>query len=169
MEKISRRDAASSGQITYFTGEPCKHGHVAYRYTKNGACSECVKGANFQPHDPNAAARREARGQMVQVKIRAFAEDREGVASGAYALALMRWPVLLQSDVDPKLLPTHREPSGTALYAFLCHEEDIGALRSIGAEFLRQHQSDVAVRRAQLLGQVLQAADVDTSPPMSFK
>jgi hypothetical protein len=26
----------------YFTGRPCVRGHTALRYTKTGACSECV-------------------------------------------------------------------------------------------------------------------------------
>ena len=38
----SRAEAKATGAKHYFTGEPCKHGHVAPRKTK-GACIECVK------------------------------------------------------------------------------------------------------------------------------
>ena len=38
----TRKEAQASGEKYYFTGEPCKHGHIAPRKTK-GACIECLK------------------------------------------------------------------------------------------------------------------------------
>ena len=38
----TRKEAQDSGAKYYFTGEPCKHGHVAPRKTK-GSCVECLK------------------------------------------------------------------------------------------------------------------------------
>ncbi len=38
----SRAEAKAKGAKHYFTGEPCKHGHVAPRKTK-GACTECLR------------------------------------------------------------------------------------------------------------------------------
>ena len=38
----SRAEAKATGAKYYFTGEPCKHGHIAPRKTK-GACVECLK------------------------------------------------------------------------------------------------------------------------------
>jgi hypothetical protein len=38
----TRQEAKATGAKYYFTGEPCKHGHVAPRKTK-GACVECIK------------------------------------------------------------------------------------------------------------------------------
>jgi hypothetical protein len=38
----TRSEAKASGSKFYFTGEPCKHGHVALRKTR-GACVECLK------------------------------------------------------------------------------------------------------------------------------
>jgi len=38
----TRAEAQASGAKYYFTGEPCKHGHIAPRKTK-GACVECLK------------------------------------------------------------------------------------------------------------------------------
>jgi hypothetical protein len=38
----SRAEAKATGAKYYFTGEPCKYGHVAPRKTK-GACIECLK------------------------------------------------------------------------------------------------------------------------------
>ena len=38
----TRKEAQAIGAKYYFTGEPCKHGHIALRKTK-GACIECLK------------------------------------------------------------------------------------------------------------------------------
>ena len=38
----TREEAKKTGSKYYFTGQPCKHGHVAPRKTK-GACIECLK------------------------------------------------------------------------------------------------------------------------------
>ena len=38
----SRAEAKAIGAKYYFTGEPCKHGHIALRKTK-GSCTECLK------------------------------------------------------------------------------------------------------------------------------
>lgn len=39
---ISRSDAKAKGLARYFTGKPCKHGHVAFRRTINGVCCVCL-------------------------------------------------------------------------------------------------------------------------------
>jgi 5-methylcytosine-specific restriction endonuclease McrA len=38
----TRKEAKEQGAKYYYTGEPCKHGHVALRKTK-GSCVECLK------------------------------------------------------------------------------------------------------------------------------
>jgi 5-methylcytosine-specific restriction endonuclease McrA len=38
----TRAEAKETGSKYYFTGQPCKHGHIAARKTK-GACLECLK------------------------------------------------------------------------------------------------------------------------------
>jgi 5-methylcytosine-specific restriction endonuclease McrA len=38
----TRKQAKITGAKYYFTGEPCKHGHIALRKTK-GTCTECLK------------------------------------------------------------------------------------------------------------------------------
>ena len=36
-----RKEARRDGDKWYFTGNPCKHGHLSKRYVKNGACQQC--------------------------------------------------------------------------------------------------------------------------------
>jgi hypothetical protein len=43
---ITQAQAKAEGLKFYFTGKPCKHGHVAKRYTSGGACEPCVVAAH---------------------------------------------------------------------------------------------------------------------------
>jgi hypothetical protein len=45
MQARTRAQAIALGQITYFTGKPCRRGHVADRYTMAGNCRECAREA----------------------------------------------------------------------------------------------------------------------------
>ncbi len=38
---ISQKDAKAQGLKRYFTGKPCKRGHVAERWVSSGECTEC--------------------------------------------------------------------------------------------------------------------------------
>ena len=42
MDVITRKEASSLNLPYYFTGKPCKRGHVAKRVCPYGACVECV-------------------------------------------------------------------------------------------------------------------------------
>jgi hypothetical protein len=43
MTYISKKEAAAKGETLFFTGRPCKRGHVAKRYVTGGQCLECEK------------------------------------------------------------------------------------------------------------------------------
>ena len=46
MEIISRKEAIEKGLKMYFTGKPCKYGHVTERRASTGVCLECEKEYN---------------------------------------------------------------------------------------------------------------------------
>jgi len=48
---ISRADAALRHAAHYFTGKPCRRGHVALRYVSTGNCAECAKAATKAYND----------------------------------------------------------------------------------------------------------------------
>jgi hypothetical protein len=54
MQIISRADAKAQGRRHYFTGKPCKHGHVAERFVSCHACTTCheVSRAAFNARNP---------------------------------------------------------------------------------------------------------------------
>lgn len=41
MKIISREQAQAAGLVRYYTGKPCKHGHISERHTVNSTCCEC--------------------------------------------------------------------------------------------------------------------------------
>lgn len=43
MRRNEHYDAKLKGEKFYFTGKPCKHGHVAHRFTSSKVCTECHK------------------------------------------------------------------------------------------------------------------------------
>jgi len=223
MEIITRKDAKAAGLNRYYTGLPCKNGHVDYRYTASGACKSCVgesngrfalTGVETEPEvvaakmalDAAQAAyneavrvaserrqqqlaadeaardqarkdsrqqrevdasqsreRAEAKGQLVQVRVRLYEEDRGHVAVAAWAMAAMRAPSLTMGDIDPQLIPRDKT-AGTALFAFNCYAADVEAVQQLSADSIRARGIDAAARRAQVLGQTLLAANADTAP-----
>lgn len=53
MEIVTRDEALARGLKRYFTGKPCKHGHVAERHSADGACYECrgkINAASYRRH-----------------------------------------------------------------------------------------------------------------------
>lgn len=160
MEVVTRSEALQKGAKIYFTGQPCRNGHVNYRYVKNGACSECVKANNLRPVDPSDGARREAAAQLVQVKLRLFQADVEVMKAAALAFAVMRFPVLQMGDVYPGVLPTKAD-GGTALYRFNCHVDDVAALRDMAGGMLGAGSVDGQAARRAIFGKL---ADVQVAP-----
>jgi len=56
----SRKEAIRLGVKHYFTGKPCKHGHLVKRYTSNGRCMICQCDAvkkNYRKDPSKAIAR----------------------------------------------------------------------------------------------------------------
>jgi hypothetical protein len=44
---LSHEEAMALGLKRYFTGQPCKRGHIAERYVRSGICSKCAR-ENFR-------------------------------------------------------------------------------------------------------------------------
>jgi len=57
-----RAIAIEEGRSRYFTGRPCKHGHVVERLTSSGSCIECVLILQREKRlrDPEAAKNKDA-------------------------------------------------------------------------------------------------------------
>ena len=105
MELISRKDAAETFKHLYFTGEPCKHGHIAPRYTHTCVCSTC--------HKEKALKARVATniGFMgyVPFKVPAHRDDHKALRDYAVMLAAARGvklPDEVARDQAMRMMPT---------------------------------------------------------------
>lgn len=58
---VKRKYAIEQGLTHYFTGNPCKYGHVDLRYAKSNACKRCVldKSINDRKKDPERHSKRD--------------------------------------------------------------------------------------------------------------
>jgi 5-methylcytosine-specific restriction endonuclease McrA len=72
---ITRAEAKARGLKRWYSGEPCKHGHVAERSTSTGVCIECRLGYVKAWREVNPEAKR-ARGKVWRAanpdKVRAY-------------------------------------------------------------------------------------------------
>jgi len=80
----TREEAKKIGSKYYFTGQPCKHGHIAARKTK-GACIECLKVEWTKGNETRAEYFREynKREDVKDRKNEWYQENRETVINNA--------------------------------------------------------------------------------------
>jgi 5-methylcytosine-specific restriction endonuclease McrA len=85
----TRAEAKATGSKYYFTGEPCKHGHIALRKTK-GACVECLKVEWEQGNTTRAEYFRQYNKSDagLEAKQAYYARNREAVIARAQARPL---------------------------------------------------------------------------------
>ncbi|MGB0141473.1 MAG: hypothetical protein ACPF8W_00210 [Luminiphilus sp.] len=69
MEVITRKEAMARGLTRYFTGKPCKHGHVSERRTICGGCTVCAVAKQRKYYDKHR--------DMILQKARASGYNRE--------------------------------------------------------------------------------------------
>ena len=185
MQVKTRKQAMADGENKYFTGQPCKNGHMSFRYVQSGSCYDCINGDKISQDSPTVIAREKrlsevaatlkakqiAKDNLALIRVRAFHGQREQIAAAAYAMAAMRYPSLTLDDIDPKLAPTDKHENGGAMHAFYCHDDDIAMLRSIAASLFNANKQPLQVDSlAQAQRNVNEAGGfIDTTPPMSFK
>jgi hypothetical protein len=157
MEIINRAEAKRRDLNRYYTGEPCKNGHIAYRYTQSGTCFACIRAAGSATYDADRPVRNEALSQLVQAKFRLFRDDVELFTSAAYAFAVMRFPVLRKVDVYPGLLPLDNDPH-QGLYKCNCHSDDLLALRTMADDLIKTRAVDGEVERSRVHGAAAKVA-----------
>ncbi len=85
MIRVTRKQAIAAGEKYYFTGEPCKRGHVDPRLVSNNACRSCTRllAAAWVAKNPEKVKAKERRyrlanQQAVTNKIRERSWKRQG-------------------------------------------------------------------------------------------
>lgn len=114
MQIGTRQEAIAAHRNKYFTGEPCKSGHVAERYTQSGTCEMCIRASSPYPtQSPESAAHRlQAQEQRAQIaRMRADqSQERIAIAKRKLELAERRLtlrPKPKRSDLVPLFVVLH--------------------------------------------------------------
>lgn len=164
---MDRKTALALGEIKYFTGAPCRNGHIAPRYTQSGTCAECIRPSKKPHHiteDMNAEKverrrryeqRHAALLHFVEVKIRAFPQDWPLIFDTAAALAMQRSPALIAEDLRISGKYMSAPAAGTHLYHLRMHPDDIETVRAVANICLNQRSARGAEVREAVLARVL--------------
>lgn len=136
-----RQIAANNGAKKYFTGEICRNGHVAERYTLSGACVECLKESQAKINTAYSAARAGARTpesdrfvrEVVSLRQRVPLAMLESVQAILRTLLAVRFPTI-EAEGKVKLVQEGRPSKiagGTGMVGFWVHRDDIPAAEQI--------------------------------------
>lgn len=155
MQITTRKEAIQQRVTRYYTGEPCANGHVAYRYTKNGGCSDCIN-PKFEPVD--RPQREESKRHVKSLKV-ARKLSRHGFylhienLEPFIALALL-YSQARDSAIERRDLIANRAwvsgPDGTQLRQFWIFPEDVPALRAAERDWKQAVLDSEALTRAGL-------------------
>ena len=96
METITRKDALERGLKRYFTGEPCKHGHVCERFCSVCCCVECLNENSKKYIKKNRGKKREYHRKYRKENLekekernRKWKEEKKSKASADEAIAMI--------------------------------------------------------------------------------
>lgn len=133
MQIVTRQEAIAGRLSRYYTGKPCKNGHISERYTRISACIGCMR-PSFDAVD--IQARRDTRerlsavlASMMKIHIRLHPDDVSLFEANALAAAMVRNP-----DIQLKHVLTRgkAKPWGSGMFrhTFMCFVDDEANLRA---------------------------------------
>ncbi len=145
--QISLRDARKQGLIRYFTGTPCRLGHVCERLTSNRTCIECAK-SRCRLYELNNTHKRREYWRRFRIEHPTWARDRTRKwckQNPEKARAAWRRKYRKQRLMAPEKL---RE-RGRRQYALIPKERMRAAARRKRAQNPDAYRSSVRNRRAR--------------------
>lgn len=91
MEIISRKEAKERGLKKYYTGKPCKYGHIAERWTGNKVCTECRHTSPaYEKSGPRKKVKRKYEAsEKGKARRKAYREEYKNTE--AYKLSKAKW------------------------------------------------------------------------------
>jgi len=170
MEIIDRQTAVAQNLTKYYTGVPCKHGHLSERYTKAASCCACVAASNGRIHEQvetNTSARTTALSEL-----RIFWQLIDHADVKAFYEMLQAEFVLAYPELKPEDLPrpSPRKP-GEPFYRVMAPAASVTGLKAYGdmlwAETRKvQRQAAQAETTKRLAAQIAAAneGDEDSGP-----
>lgn len=183
---MSRKEAAEAGKGKYFTGKPCKNGHVSYRYTQSGTCVDCVaisakanrvhidgsldefqkqreerKAQMLAPTLAARNARTEALHSLIEIRIAIHPQNVHTLFEIAIGLCLAAYPILDRMDVLPATQPIR----GTPLYKVRVPLDMAQTMRDVANEFWKRNNLDVEAERLRIQAAIERQADDESEQP----
>jgi hypothetical protein len=166
MEIISRTEAITRGLRKYFTGDPCRNGHLAQRYTQSSTCEDCLKATKgtiidgaerikllqdkltlerdkfefrrqIHKERGTAADHREIIGRMIKTKIRARAADMDFIYDAALAFANLRSKLINRRDVVLAYAPKN------SMWGLRCFPADLDAIQEFSNSIWQERGGDL--------------------------
>lgn len=149
MQIITRQEAIRKRLSKYFTGKPCKSGHIAERYLINSACEDCVhpKVGNHEvlARKSERETRAAAKSRMVRSKFRINDCDLEAFQLMILALCMMREPTIRTQDISSKWTPLVMSAT-KRIYAFMIFPQDEAQLREHEVHLEKLHDAPSNLR-----------------------
>jgi hypothetical protein len=155
MVKLSRAEAKRQGLRYYDTGRPCRRGHMAWRYTSSGGCSDCIA---EDTRGGGVIERRKSShtGALIGVTFRLYDYDWPLVRDTAAELARSVYP----DTVIGKPVAPHSPAAGTSIYTVRVPAEYEQLIADTARALWNSHRIDVQARRAEILRSVVAMAEV---------
>ena len=128
MNILTRQDAIKARQTTYYTGVPCKNGHLAKRYTRTSVCAECLHPVFKSTDSENRKSLRISRSKLITKKFRVPCNGLENFKQIILAFSKLREPDFEITDI----LSSQKSVLGRSdyeIHAFKIFPEDEFSLR----------------------------------------
>lgn len=162
MEIMDRKTAQLGGFPKYFTGKPCKNGHLVERYTQSGVCQACLRASSStRVKKVELPEEREAREAFVErrtailsqlVEVRVLARpgaDLDTLYEMAEGLCRARFPDILDMDAVGTRAKVREHP----MYSITVPAEDAQLVRDTAGVLWRQVAPDLHAVRHRLQAQ----------------
>lgn len=168
MEITSRSEARSRGLSQYFTGIPCRNGHVTYRYTQSGTCSGCIRSYSAPPEVLQQRVETRSRiGEMISFRARIHTSDLAFFRSIVIGASQVREPGVRPSDCWRNSVGTGSD-NNTAVYTFSCFTEDVENLKQTALQLFKAHCvsfAEIERRKAEILRGLQKEAESENEWP----
>ena len=137
---ISRKDAIALGFVTYFTGKPCKHGHIAEKRVDNGRCVCCVKAYRADNKEAIKAYRANNKEPIAEYHKTYYVDNKEAIK--AYQAN--------NKEIIAEYQKAYRADNKEAIKAYRAdNKEAIKAYRADNKEAIAEYQKVYVKQRKQ--------------------
>lgn len=153
MKIITRQQAITDGLNKYFTGEPCRNGHTAERYTHSSTCQSCItqyRPQNNSPRERSAVVELRRKQDLIKIRVELNFKDVPTFKSAMWMAAF-----LIDQSVTEDDLLTNNSPKA------LSHERALYTFRTFQANHSELYKMAKDLERARAISDPIQKIPMD--------